>query len=182
VQPVNEPFLDILVELQWATGGLVREYTFLLDPPQYRDKPAAAAPVAPAPPQQVAKPAPVPAPAAPEARPLAPRPSAASPSAAATGRTYEVKKGDTLGRIARDASGDATVEPVGGVAFVATLVLLPDHYFGWRIANHSSWRRQPSCLAGSTPRSTTSTSLKRSRAARMCLITGPKGIRQYRGQ
>ncbi|MEW6689603.1 MAG: pilus assembly protein FimV, partial [Pseudomonadota bacterium] len=32
-QPVNEPFLDMLVELQWATGRLVREYTFLLDPP-----------------------------------------------------------------------------------------------------------------------------------------------------
>ncbi|MEK6243058.1 MAG: pilus assembly protein FimV, partial [Pseudomonadota bacterium] len=36
VQPVNEPFLDVLIELQWATGRLVREYTFLLDPPEYR--------------------------------------------------------------------------------------------------------------------------------------------------
>src|SRR6185436_18367279 len=54
VQPVNEPFLDVLIELQWATGRLVREYTFLLDPPEYRTpKPAAAAP-APAP---AAKPA-----------------------------------------------------------------------------------------------------------------------------
>ena len=32
-QPMNEPFLDLLVELDWATGRLVREYTFLLDPP-----------------------------------------------------------------------------------------------------------------------------------------------------
>jgi pilus assembly protein FimV len=34
-QPVNEPFLDLLVELNWANGRLVREYTFLLDPPEY---------------------------------------------------------------------------------------------------------------------------------------------------
>lgn len=33
VRPVNEPFLDFLVELNWSTGRLVREYTFLLDPP-----------------------------------------------------------------------------------------------------------------------------------------------------
>jgi len=32
-KPVNEPFLDFLVELNWPTGRLVREYTFLLDPP-----------------------------------------------------------------------------------------------------------------------------------------------------
>jgi pilus assembly protein FimV len=29
-QSVNEPFLDMLVELRWATGLLVREYTVLL--------------------------------------------------------------------------------------------------------------------------------------------------------
>src|SRR5690349_11151489 len=31
--PVQEPFLDLLVELDWASGRVVREYTFLLDPP-----------------------------------------------------------------------------------------------------------------------------------------------------
>ncbi len=30
---VNEPFLDLMVELNWAAGRVVREYTFLLDPP-----------------------------------------------------------------------------------------------------------------------------------------------------
>src|SRR5688572_22117303 len=104
VRPIDDPFLDIIIELQWATGRLVREYTFLLDPPQYREKPAAAAaPPAPAPSApQVAKPAAVPAPAAPEARALAPRPSAP----AASGRTYEVQKGDTLGKIARENKPD----------------------------------------------------------------------------
>ena len=33
--PINEPFIDVLVELNWANGRLVREYTFLLDPPEY---------------------------------------------------------------------------------------------------------------------------------------------------
>ena len=34
-QAINEPFIDMLVELNWANGRLVREYTFLLDPPEY---------------------------------------------------------------------------------------------------------------------------------------------------
>lgn len=33
---INEPFIDLLVELNWATGKFVREYTFLLDPPELR--------------------------------------------------------------------------------------------------------------------------------------------------
>lgn len=30
---INDPFLDMLIELDWATGRMVREYTVLLDPP-----------------------------------------------------------------------------------------------------------------------------------------------------
>src|SRR6185503_12053431 len=97
VRPIDDPFLDVIIELQWATGRLVREYTFLLDPPQYREKPTAAAAPAPST-AQAARPIPTPAPAAPEARPLPVRPSGA---AAAVG-TYEVKRGDTLGKIARE--------------------------------------------------------------------------------
>lgn len=37
-KPVNEPFLDFLVELNWPAGRLVREYTFLLDPPDVATK------------------------------------------------------------------------------------------------------------------------------------------------
>lgn len=32
-KPVHDPFLDFLVEITWANGSMVREYTFLLDPP-----------------------------------------------------------------------------------------------------------------------------------------------------
>ncbi|HEY8355554.1 MAG TPA: FimV/HubP family polar landmark protein [Methylophilaceae bacterium] len=34
-QPVEEPFLDMLIQVDWATGRLLREYTVLLDPPGY---------------------------------------------------------------------------------------------------------------------------------------------------
>lgn len=33
--PINAPFLDMLVQLEWPAGRLVREYTLLLDPPGY---------------------------------------------------------------------------------------------------------------------------------------------------
>lgn len=35
-QPVNAPFLTLLVELSWSSGKLMREYTFLLDPVDYK--------------------------------------------------------------------------------------------------------------------------------------------------
>ncbi len=89
-QPVQEPFLNLLVELSWGAGRLVREYTFLLDPPEYKiPQPIAAAPAA-------ASPTPTtPAPRI-EERPIAPA-AAAKPMAAGT---VEVRKGDTLGKIA----------------------------------------------------------------------------------
>jgi pilus assembly protein FimV len=123
-QPVNEPFLDILVELQWASGRLVREYTFLLDPPEYKGpQPIAAAPppapVAAAPIERSPE-KPAPAPPAVEERPIAATPtppSAAAPTPTPTPtppppptpskaqrpaeKTYQVKQGDTLGEIAR---------------------------------------------------------------------------------
>ena len=127
-QPINEPFVDMLVELSWASGKLLREYTFLLDPPEGRAavtpqadaaartaEPAApvtgpgAAPRAGArPPAQTAtRPAPAPRAAAPEA-PNAPAPKV-EPAAAGTaaGGPVNVRRGDTLGRIA------GTVRPEG---------------------------------------------------------------------
>lgn len=34
-QPITDPFVDMLIQVEWATGRLVREYTMLLDPPGY---------------------------------------------------------------------------------------------------------------------------------------------------
>lgn len=108
-QPINEPFLDLLIELNWATGRLLREYTFLLDPPGF----AATTAVEPIP----AIPAQVLASAAPAARPAALAPAApAIGSAAASSKAAQasgantygpVKRGETLSRIA------AQVKPEG---------------------------------------------------------------------
>jgi len=50
-QAINDPFVSLLVELSWSSGRLMREYTFLLDPPDYvaeQPKPSAVQAVAPA--------------------------------------------------------------------------------------------------------------------------------------
>ncbi|HEX4584158.1 MAG TPA: FimV/HubP family polar landmark protein [Burkholderiaceae bacterium] len=133
-QPVNEPFLDLLLELSWSTGRVLREYTVLLDPPALKTAPevvspvatqtqpvappapAAAAEAAPAPaPMAQTAPAPVPAPAPPAPAAAAPAPMAATPKPAPSAARakpapaeapavtrYQVKPGDTLGRIAQD--------------------------------------------------------------------------------
>ena len=55
-KPVDEPFLDMLIELNWASGRLLREYTVLLDPPGFAE-PQPVAPVAvPSVPKQAATP------------------------------------------------------------------------------------------------------------------------------
>jgi pilus assembly protein FimV len=88
-QPVNEPFLDLLLELSWSTGRVLREYTVLLDPPGLKQAPevvppVAAQPEAVTPPAATAQAAPAPeVPAAPPAAPQAAAPSAPAPAAAA---------------------------------------------------------------------------------------------------
>ena len=32
-QPISDPFLDMLVQVEWSSGRILREYTILLDPP-----------------------------------------------------------------------------------------------------------------------------------------------------
>ncbi|MDX8385225.1 MAG: FimV/HubP family polar landmark protein [Gallionella sp.] len=34
-RPINDPFVSLLIEVSWPSGRLLREYTFLLDPPGY---------------------------------------------------------------------------------------------------------------------------------------------------
>jgi pilus assembly protein FimV len=96
---VQEPFVDVILELTWSSGRLVREYTLLLDPPQSRVAPpvqavAPAAPVISAAPGATSTPAPASPPIAaapiapatppspaPRAAPPAPTPRAAAPAA-----------------------------------------------------------------------------------------------------
>jgi pilus assembly protein FimV len=106
-RPLNEPFIDMLVELNWASGRLVREYTFLLDPPELLAKaPPVPAPVTP--PVADAKPAMKPAAAEAQARPVtesrppvAAEERAVAPAAkTSAGTSRTVVAGDTLGKIA----------------------------------------------------------------------------------
>lgn len=85
-QPVNEPFLDLLVELSWSSGRISREFTALLDPPSLiaeraRLK-AAEAEVRAAPPKPEPQPEPIAEPPAAEA-PAAEAPAAEAPVAEA---------------------------------------------------------------------------------------------------
>ncbi|MFZ5756202.1 MAG: FimV/HubP family polar landmark protein [Pseudomonadota bacterium] len=55
-KPVNEPFLNFLMDVQWPQGRLLREYTILLDPPVFK---TGDAPTATAEPVTVSEPEPV---------------------------------------------------------------------------------------------------------------------------
>jgi pilus assembly protein FimV len=126
---VLEPFVDVILEMNWASGRLVREYTLLLDPPSTPRNVAAAPPpsvapvisaapavaAAPAPqaaptpaatqPATVAAPRPAPAErrAAPkvDAPAAAPAPKVATASTSTGADEYRVRAGDSLSRIAR---------------------------------------------------------------------------------
>lgn len=93
-RPVNEPFVDLLIELSWSGGKLVREYTALLDPPGYGQHAAQSAPAAPAAALE-SRPI-VAAPAAPASKPV-PKPAVTSAGAQEYG---PIAKGETLGKIA----------------------------------------------------------------------------------
>ena len=48
-QVISEPFLDMLIQVDWASGRLLREYTVLLDPPGYTGEADSSASTAQAP-------------------------------------------------------------------------------------------------------------------------------------
>ncbi|WP_018409982.1 FimV/HubP family polar landmark protein [Methyloversatilis thermotolerans] len=90
---VNEPYLDMLIELSWSSGRLVREYTFLLDPVDM-PRPAPVEPVA------------VPGGEAPRAAARAPSAAPAASRPASSDGVYEVRRGDTLRKIASEHAVD----------------------------------------------------------------------------
>ncbi len=125
-EPLDKPLVNLLVELGWTGGGVIRQYSFLLDsvdrrapavasapppiepwraPPTAVEPPAAARPAAlqpePTPAAKPARPAELAAvkPAAPERRP---EPVAARPAPkAASPDSYAVQPGDSLLKIAQ---------------------------------------------------------------------------------
>lgn len=108
--PMSEPFLDMLIELNWSTGRIIREYTILLDPPAEaraaKPEPIKAASTATA----AREPAPVEAtrPAPEAAKPAAKPAPAPKPEVTRYG---PVKPGETLRSVAgRVRSGEVTLE------------------------------------------------------------------------
>jgi pilus assembly protein FimV len=150
-QPVNEPFVDMLLELGSPNGRLVREYTFLLDPPDLRTAQAPQVAPAPVPGQESAAPAarsvqpqiesappavveatpPVARPpAAKRPVPAAPAPRVTAPAAPQRPETqagdYKVKSGDSLGQIANRVRGGVSLDQM----LVALFQANPDAFIG----------------------------------------------------
>jgi len=104
--PVNESFVDVMLELSWNGGRQVRDYTLLLDPPQITPPPVepvqAQTPVtspAPTPPQPATQPNKPPASAL--SKPAV-KSAAKVPANASGDNQVKVIDGDTAGKIARD--------------------------------------------------------------------------------
>lgn len=155
-EPVQQPIVTFLVEVDWGQGRLVREYSALLDTPQ-----TAAAPLQPpieeatvspntvvrpveAPEAAVAASEPLPTPVAPTPAPTpAPGPVAPTPAPApvvqapapqpaaplALGQTRTVQRGDTLAGIAGEVAQGYSLEQT----MVALLRANPEAFIGGNI-------------------------------------------------
>lgn len=117
-KPIYDPFIDVLLEMNWASGTLEREYTFLLDPPDATQTTPSVAPTTPA--NNTSNTTAAAAPGS--SRQKAATASPAAPSTPATAQTeqdapadsartpaavYSVKHGDTLGKIAEKTRPDS---------------------------------------------------------------------------
>ena len=100
--PVSEPFVDVLVEMVWPSGKLLREYPILLDPPGFSEAKVSQAPVAGA-----SKPASTVV-ASPVTQSSAPPSRVVSSTVVSSPDSYgPVKAGDTLSKIAASVKPDS---------------------------------------------------------------------------
>ncbi|WP_427915540.1 FimV/HubP family polar landmark protein [Ramlibacter sp. MMS24-I3-19] len=139
-RPINEPFVDVVLETSWSSGRIRRDFTMLFDPPAMRQgqqpltaqtspvQPSGSAessakPVAPRPQQPRPE-----SPAAATTR--APAPPATTSTAKGDGKPVTVQAGDTAGKIAA-ANKPATVSL--DQMLVAMLRSNPDAFGGGNI-------------------------------------------------
>ncbi|HSX62988.1 MAG TPA: FimV/HubP family polar landmark protein [Tahibacter sp.] len=123
-EPVRDPFLDFLIEVNWAKGKLLREYTVLLDPPTMapaiKGSRASTAPVRDGATPAASTQLPSAKPSKPSGRPArttdtaaAPAPAApsvpAAPRSAASGEYGPVAQGETLWEVAAATRPDESV-------------------------------------------------------------------------
>lgn len=102
-RPVNDPFIDLVLDASWSSGHIVRSYTMLFDPPALRRAtptvtaaPQVSAPVA----QAQTGSAPIAPRATAPSAPRAPRSAAAASPRPASANSVTVRPGDTAGRLA----------------------------------------------------------------------------------
>jgi pilus assembly protein FimV len=112
--PVNDPFIDLIIEANWSSGRIVRDYTMLFDPPNLRQGAPLAAQVSPVAPQAapqvgaVSRAAPTSAsrsssrgrPGTPNRAPAVQPQAAAKPTQPGESKQVTVQAGDTAGKIA----------------------------------------------------------------------------------
>ncbi|PCK09685.1 MAG: hypothetical protein COA42_02605 [Alteromonadaceae bacterium] len=114
---VKEPFLNFLLEVQWPTGRIFREYTVLLDLPVFSDEPSRPVQATNSRSNTPSNPSNRPAPQTATRRSSSSRPSSSRPSSrpraaktqAVAGDTYLVEANDTLWDIAVDIRPDRSV-------------------------------------------------------------------------
>ena len=136
---VNDPFISLLIELSWPSGKLVHEYTFLLDPPDYKAAQPKAEEVKPIEPVVATpiKEAPIEAPVAPSAvtepevaaataneaesavasAPLAAT-EVASPATSAVEETHAVEETQAAGTTTSEVPADSAAPREGGAPAV----------------------------------------------------------------
>src|SRR5882672_177078 len=88
-EAISEPFITLLVEVSWARGHLVREYTMLLDPPVYTPGKSAVA----------------------SAAPTTARGASAASTEAGAAAMHVVQRGETLSGIASSTAAESAKAP-----------------------------------------------------------------------
>ena len=179
-RPINEPFVGVVIEANWANGRVVRDYTMLVDPVN-RAAPTAVVVTPP----QASAPSPAPAPAvvqappraAPAPRPIEPpppprataRPPVAAP-AQSEGGQVTVRRGDT-------AYGIATAHVPVGVSLDQMLVAMlranPDAFMGGNVNR----MKAGAVLALPTSEQASATSRQ---AARRAVLAQSRDFQAYR--
>jgi len=119
-QPINEPFLDLMLELTWSSGRVTRQFTALLDPPSLiaeREKQKAAEAQVKAAPPPPPEPTPEPVPAPDQATPTQPTdvpPTAEAPPATEAPAVPAPEA--PASEASKPAEPSAPVETIGGTA------------------------------------------------------------------